>query len=1406
MNLSDQNTGSLASNGYLKPASEALSRLLDKSQALTPKQIQPIMDECFGVEAWDWRDAYDACEAATWLFLIRWAPAIKQKAGTNAGMLALLGKIEAMLPSQTWRSPEQNNLQQFSTPLPFAWLAAHAADLNDSSIVLEPSAGTGALAIHAHVAGARLQLNEIAPRRVDVLEWLFPDTAISRHHGAYIHAQQRELTQPDTILMNPPFGADINKGDKRSSEETVRHFQSAFYRLIDGGRAIIITGGTMTADRLTKGLDVAAPRLSVMINGRAYQKQGLNVKTALHIIDKVPSEGAPVCVEADTLADALVAIENDLPERSVVVRASEASDPSASKLGGGLFEAIEPVAPPLEPVLASAQPLAYEANPVPVLSIAGTGIFQPWQMGAVRIPGSVKHPTALAEGEAMASIRPPLPTYQPLIPRNLIEDGILSDAQLETIIYAGNAHSVVLPQRFDFEEGKGAEVVMKVDGYSGFPFRQGYFLGDGTGAGKGRQVAGIMLDNFNQGRRKALWLSKSDKLVEDAKRDWVAVGGSPADIISLSKYKQGQPINLPSGILFATYATLRSAGKNGKQARIDQVIGWLGDDFDGCIIFDEAHALSNAAGGEKTARGIKPPSQQGITGLVIQNRLPDARVVYVSATGASSVNALAYATRLGLWSQPGFPFSDRERFVQAMNAGGVAAAEIVARDLKALGLYTSRSLSYEGVEIDILNTPLVDAQRNIYDSWATAFQIIHKNLERALVSTGAVSADGVTLNKNLKAAAKSAFESTKQRFFGHLLTSMKCPQLFKAIDQDIEEGRAVIIQLVSTGEAIMERCLQDIDPSEWSDLSVDVTPRDSVLDYVKNAFPVHMQIEYTDDEGKLRSEPLFDQDGNPVLDPEALEARDRMIESLIALSPLPSALDQLIWHYGKDKVAEITGRGRRIVRHPDGRMAVENRSSSAGLTEAQAFMADEKQILVFSEAGGTGRSYHADAAVKNQRRRVHYLLEAGWRADNAIQGLGRSNRTGQVSPPIFRPVSTDVKGEKRFIATIARRLDTLGAITRGQRASANQGLFKEEDNLESPYAKSALSQFYRDLHHGNIEAISLIGFEEITGLSLTYEGRLLENLPLMHTFLNRLLALPIGTQNALFAELEGRIASRIEVAQQNGTYELGVETIRADRIVLDSTEEVQGGLRICSLKMSHRIRPTTIEDLQTAASVAFNPKWCKNARSEQCALIVNTVSLFNEDGSITPRVELIRPDRRERIGEGEFKSSYWEEVSMDEFAKCWQAEIEGLAEFRISHLNLVTGILLPVWDKLPRETPRVRRLTTDEGEVLLGRVLDDEQLEDFRSELGLESVQPEPDELFDRLIGGGHAVALAGGFRLVFKRVYGDPKIELLGDTHDRQEELTQIGCRIEFQSYRMRVFIPNIACIKNLLARWPVA
>src|SRR3546814_16609834 len=119
-------------------------------------------------------------------------------------------------------------------------------------------------------------------------------------------------------------------------------------------------------------------------------------------------------------------------------------------------------------------------------------------------------------------------------------------------------------------------------------------------------------------------------------------------------------------------------------------------------------------------------------------------------------------------------------------------------------------------------------------------------------------------------------------------------------------------------------------------------------------------------------------------------------------------------------------------------------------------------------------------------RRVHFLLEPGWRADAAIQGLGRTNRTNQASAPLFRPVTTDVRGERRFISTIARRLDSLGALTRGQRQTGGQNLFDPAGHLESSYAKEALHRWFGLLFNGKLDRSE----ERRVGKELGRTGRL----------------------------------------------------------------------------------------------------------------------------------------------------------------------------------------------------------------------------------------------------------------------------------------------------------------------------
>lgn len=684
-------------------AQELKKSLLDH-RPLTTKTIQSQMNRYFlgtaAEGAWQWKDAYEAVEVAAILYL-------RQK-GLSENPLSEVQLLESLCPTHTRRSEEQLQLQQFSTPLSLAYLVGLAGQITSNDLVLEPSAGTGILAQFAKLKGASLMLNELAEDRAKILRRLFPGTPLFSVNAEQINDYLAGKTQPSVVLMNPPFSSSP-KINSRNPDATPRHINSALQRLCDRGRLVTISANWFSPNNPTwretfiKMQEKATVVLSVGVNGRAYSKHGTQMDTRITVIDKVPADNSADirCIPQTLDLPEILTLIEQLPGRPVWERSTPNVATFSKKVvnlpkrtaiaGGGAL----PIAQP-EPTTEITDVVILEYEVIDWVASDGLKdtLYESYRPQRIRIKDAKPHPSLLCESAALALVSPPSPTYKPYLPRNIVTQGLLSEAQLESVIYAGQAHSEFLSGSYLVDDSWDNVSVAANSEEKAVRFRRGWFLGDGTGAGKGRQVGGIVLDNWCQGRRKAIWISKSSALIEDARRDWCALGGDEKDIIDLSNIKLGDPIPFTQGILFCTYSTLRSvrlpqaSQKNGK-SRLKQIVEWAGKDFEGAIAFDECHAMGNAMAHEG-ALGLVKASQQGIVGLRLQNVLPGARVIYVSATGATKVSNLSYTNRLGLWQTGDFPFTSREDFVASIENGGIAAMEVVARDLKALGLYLAR--------------------------------------------------------------------------------------------------------------------------------------------------------------------------------------------------------------------------------------------------------------------------------------------------------------------------------------------------------------------------------------------------------------------------------------------------------------------------------------------------------------------------------------------------------------------------------------------------------------------------------------------------------------------------------------------------------------------------------------------
>ena len=428
----------------------------DLTTAALARHLTDVTGGTDAAGAWSWRQAYDLVQAAAIL-----ADADEAHAADPLLRLARLTGAADARATETRRSEAQVRLQQFSTPLPYAHVAAVAAAIRPGDVVLEPSAGTGALAHMARLAGGHVVLNELDPFRAALLHAVFR-TQPTRHDAEHIDDVLPRDLLADVVLMNPPFSSSA----AREGDPTIalRHVLSATRRLAPGGRLVAILPMAACAARQpalwARLMARVVPRLHLVLPGRVYRRMGTSVETALLVADRLEDgtrRGRAVLPETvDDLDAALHAVRTRLPERPARAARAAPTQPAPARPVAVAAASPRPRigAQPVAPSRSSAPaPIPFAVLATPRANEAISEVYARYAPQRIDVEGAVAHPSPLVESVAMAAVAPPAPSFAegrgPALPPAVVAQGSLSAAQLETIVMADAAHAIDLPGLFD---------------------------------------------------------------------------------------------------------------------------------------------------------------------------------------------------------------------------------------------------------------------------------------------------------------------------------------------------------------------------------------------------------------------------------------------------------------------------------------------------------------------------------------------------------------------------------------------------------------------------------------------------------------------------------------------------------------------------------------------------------------------------------------------------------------------------------------------------------------------------------------------------------------------------------------------------------------------------------------------
>ena len=1058
-----------------------------------------------------------------------------------------------------------------------------------------------------------------------------------------------------------------------------------------------------------------AQRVAHLASRHAAVRIEADAETAEWFREAPPAGGPAAGESAAVVADAsgvrariFAAVREDAPDGfadafAALCRAPMAPSPATVELVEDLFEPFvraEMAAGYLAPTFAGQGGKAASVNTV----------FDRWEPRIVSFDGMRAHPAPLIEAKTLASVAVRGAGETPNLPARAIQSGAYSDAQLESVTLAVSAHE----RKIDVE----------VDG-SVMRARQAFLVGDGTGVGKTQICVGVLQHNWNQNRRRHLYLMEKEEHVRGLRKA-VTMTGASLPIHLFNDVKSPGGITANNGVVAVTYAMLRQRAEDGHFPNVDLLVGWmLKGGLDGCLILDESQALRNtqdAAEASKNSYHAASGSDQAEAAVQLMESLLDARIVYASATGATQLPNLAYMSRLGIWG-PGTPYKNFADFADKFERTHMSL-ETIPLHLKSAGLMTSRTLSLEGVSYGTIEHVLTVEETDHYQEVTRLIDRTVEMVAKSLNASRPAGYTGKTLDMSRLGMKEHAVWSTgtslgalTTQLLSRILDStdlaIMMPSVLRAGDAALERGEALVLQVAHTNEADIRRNYETGNSGSSNPMT------DAIIMFLDTVvMPIAAGAA-----GK-RPNPLF---GSPAVYRNEIE---KIRDEWKALPPLTAPLDAIMMHYGPEAVGEMTGRKIRRVpvdtANPALGFTIEQRGDKDAIADHAAFMGGRKDIIAFSTAfGGSGYDYHASRDCRNQKRRFHIIIETGNQADIAIQGIGRTHRNNQASAPSIMLATCDIPGVAIANTRVVKRIASLGAISMGHREASNRSLFSAIDDYDSVAATMALDATLKKLRGGAYPELPGKSLDEKQAMSRFSDGKVAIGKTLR--FFKSLRMTPLDYQrmvvarylqeyNALDEKVRNTGDSSAPYVVRNEMDVVAEETIFEDQV---SRERVDAVTLKGNIVQEYLTFKDSLDEAK-AYSLPHTEPLVRWLRASRRVVILAKVDVADKDDPKKPVWRMYSPDGVDILDDYQ----RYEIAAQPLGAGMDDAELWGHATDRLREMNqaskiLVTGAILRIAPIVSRSQLRNRLVIvpTTDGRQLAGYMITREMLDTIRLEV-----------------------------------------------------------------------------------------